>query len=1044
MKSLTIRRAVSALAVMLAFASALPAHGSAPTLRFADSFRVGSSGVLCTAQTRSVDAFLVSMFDRGYTIACRDAAAPVGRVFAFSGDARARVFGPRSDGLTCEAPVAAMVDDIGMVDQATCTDPRSGLRHSLYFARHGNNSFFAEGLSGYSSALVLALRTVILDRPVDGEVQVGATNAGDPAAFARVQAGQLDPDQALSEAYARNNAGNFAEAAAFFDLLVERSRQESAGFNRSSEYLANRALQESNLGNFVEAEATFRQAQRAADASDGLQLRMLRNFRALHSLNRRNPLEALVELSSPVPDIGDSGIARDRLSAGYIDQPIAQRLNTDDASVTSLAGVDSRLTRAERGAILDAQTLYLRGAALRSTDLPARARDALLGSIAALQSVREGRVRSTAWLQAAALTELAELAESSGNPGEARRYLDQSLSLYTAVYPGSAALLAARARIAALSYRQGNAAAAASEFQDIIRQTSTTAGASAVIRPLVRPYFDLLAERGSQDTAAAADFFEASQILTRPGVAQTQAVLARELSSGNDEAATLFRQSLTLTRDIYRLDAEIARLGALPEGNAETSQSLAAARAARDELSRDQSGVLARLSEFPRYRAVTSDIMPVAELQSKLRDGEAYYKLVLVDDKAFGVLVMRDSARLFPISISVAAMGTMVAAIRDSIVRIEGGVPTTDPFDAVKARELYSALFGPVDSEMAAVRHLIFEPDGPMLQLPVNLLITQQAGLDRYVARSGAPGGDPYDMTGIAWLGRNRMVSTSVSPRAFADIRGIAPSRARRAYLGLGGNALPAPPVRPAGVNTTVSSAPPIPDLPPPPVAQPSPAQLQRAACDWPLSTWQHPIAVTELTIAANALRDQGAETDTGVMFSDTALLGRQDLNDFRIVHFATHGLVTAPRPECGARPALLTSFGDANSDGLLSFKEIFDLRLDADTVILSACDTAGMATVAATREAGISTGGNFALDGLVRSFVGAGSRTVIASHWPVPDDFNATSRLMTALFSAPPDTGVAEAMRQSTTALMDDPVTSHPYYWSAFAIVGDGARPLQ
>jgi hypothetical protein len=103
------------------------------------------------------------------------------------------------------------------------------------------------------------------------------------------------------------------------------------------------------------------------------------------------------------------------------------------------------------------------------------------------------------------------------------------------------------------------------------------------------------------------------------------------------------------------------------------------------------------------------------------------------------------------------------------------------------------------------------------------------------------------------------------------------------------------------------------------------------------------------------------------------------------------------------ARPALVTSFGDSGSDGLLTFREIFDLKLDADVVILSACDTAGMATVGASREAGVTTGGNYALDGLVRAFVGAGARSVVASHWPVPDDFDATKRLIGGLLDAGP-----------------------------------------
>ena len=123
-----------------------------------------------------------------------------------------------------------------------------------------------------------------------------------------------------------------------------------------------------------------------------------------------------------------------------------------------------------------------------------------------------------------------------------------------------------------------------------------------------------------------------------------------------------------------------------------------------------------------------------------------------------------------------------------------------------------------------------------------------------------------------------------------------------------------------------------------------------------------------------------------------------------------------------------------------MSFGEIFDLKIDADVVILSACDTAGQASAFATQEAGLRTGGGTALDGLVRAFIGSGGRSVIASHWPAPDEFNATGRLISGLFTAR-NISVAEAMRQAQTALMDDADTSHPFYWSGFAVVGDGAR---
>jgi len=196
--------------------------------------------------------------------------------------------------------------------------------------------------------------------------------------------------------------------------------------------------------------------------------------------------------------------------------------------------------------------------------------------------------------------------------------------------------------------------------------------------------------------------------------------------------------------------------------------------------------------------------------------------------------------------------------------------------------------------------------------------------------------------------------------------------------------------------------------------------------------------------VAEARFGDAQSDLVTGAAFNDAALLrGSDTLDQYRVLHFATHGLVTAPRPDCPARPALVTSFAPEGSDGLLSFREVFDLKLDADVVILSACDTAGSATAAVSREAGIATGGNYALDGLVRAFVGAGARSVVASHWPVPEDYDATKRLIGGLMAAQPGQPLADALAKAQAGLMDDPKTSHPFYWAAFIILGDGAKPL-
>jgi CHAT domain-containing protein len=297
-----------------------------------------------------------------------------------------------------------------------------------------------------------------------------------------------------------------------------------------------------------------------------------------------------------------------------------------------------------------------------------------------------------------------------------------------------------------------------------------------------------------------------------------------------------------------------------------------------------------------------------------------------------------------------------------------------------------------------------------MLRLPINLLVADDASVARYLARIEAPDGDAFDFAGVKWLGRDLDISTAVSARAFADARQAPPSDASRQYLGLGRN-------QPVLASTSVARV-------------RGGDQNMDASCRWPLSQWNSPISDRELLEAQSLVGAENAEVITGAAFTDTGIMSKNDMSDYRILHFATHGLVTAPNPSCPAKPALVTSFGDDSSDGLLAFDEIFDLKLDADIVILSACDTAGKASIAVTREAGVSSGGGTALDGL-------------ASHWPAPDDFRATERLINGMFSDGRDQSITGALRSSQLELMDDPLTSHPFYWAGFALIGDGARPF-
>jgi CHAT domain-containing protein len=692
---------------------------------------------------------------------------------------------------------------------------------------------------------------------------------------------------------------------------------------------------------------------------------------------------------------------------------LSELINRESLSMRELASIGAGLNPSERAAILDAQASELSGIALRLEGKFAEADSKLQAALKSLLKVRDGKVQSAGWLRSEIEVERALVAEAAGDRSGATAAFDSAIANIAALFPESPALLSAKARKAGFLVRHGDTAAARALFDSVVADSVDVADSGAALRGLLSPYFELLAKDGSATAAAA--MFRASQILQRPGVAQTQAILARQMSAGNDEASAMFRLALARTREIVRSEAEVGQLEALTAPTAAQRATLAAAKSSLDALRAEQTSLQAKLATFPRYKALAPVGVEMNELQAALRPGEGYYKMMIVEDTVYALFAKADGARVARLDTGARAMGTEVAAIRDSIAKVEGGQLVTTPFDLTRARALYLALFGAMDSDIQGLKHLVFEADGPMLQLPPYLLPTRQAGVDAYKARMTRAGADDYDFTGVEWLGRGREVSISVSPRSFLDVRAIAPSRARGAYLGLGSNA----------------------------AAMSRPAVAVADDCDWPIQTWQAPISAAELALGQTLFGPSQSRLMTGAAFTDTALLGDKQLDQYRILHFATHGLVTAPRPECPARPALVTSFAADGSDGLLSFREIFDLKLDADVVILSACDTAGMATASASREAGIATGGNYALDGLVRAFVGAGARSVVASHWPVPDDYDATKRLISGLLGAKPGEGLAHALGTAQQGLMDDPKTSHPFYWAAFIILGDGAKPL-
>ncbi len=993
------------------------AQGTPVSLR--DSFPIGSSeGTLCQVQDRSIEnKAKADMFDRSWAVVCRDSARPVGFVYSSRSSEQNlldRIAPYRNEPVTCAA--SATQASLGAFRHTECRLSAEPVAYSLFLGQQDGVSYIAEGLAAYDSATLLALKSILNDSIAEGSIDVASTSVEDPFAFARVQAATLKPDQALAEGYRRNLSGDYAEAAAFFETLQQRTSGMKGEDINPEEYLINRALQKSNLGEFAEADNLFEQA-RELNGSNPVTERLQRNFEAMHLLNQGRFEAAVERINLPLQT---SLVEQDALTERLeITAPISTRINGSVRTRSLLGFVDElKLSEQERAEIIDAQALQLLGTAQRINGDHKAARNSLVSAYNRAVAVRDGRVTSITRLRAQTLSELALLSEADGRLTEAEQLLRDGLDLLSIQYPETRAVNGAKARLAAFLLRRGQESEARQLYGEVVDSSLGKRSAISGMANQLAPYFKLLAA----DATATEQFFKASQILVRPGVAETQAVLSRELSGGTDDAARLFRQSTNLARSIERLRIRFSALGKIEQSALVRRQNNDLASEI-EALERSQQLTQVRLAEFPQYRAVADRFLSLDELRATMQPTEAYMRMAIIGGDIFMFYTDQEEAKTYRVPIGERMLDRKVDTIRASISVFENGQYVTYPFDIEAARGLYSDLFEPVSDRLASKKHLIFEPDGAMLRLPINLLVTDDASVSRYLARNEAPDADPFDFAGVQWLGRDIDISTAVSARAFADARQAPQSSASMQYLGMGKNLPILASTKVAGIRGG--------------------SQDMNANCQWPLSQWNSPISDSELRKAQSLVGAENSDVITGAAFTDTAVLSNNNISDYRILHFATHGLVTAPNPSCPAKPALLTSFGGKGSDGLLAFDEIFDLKLDADIVILSACDTAGKASIAVTRDAGVSSGGGTALDGLVRSFIGAGGRSVLASHWPAPDDFRATERLINGLFSDGRGLSITRALRQSQLELMDDPTTSHPYYWSGFALIGDGARPF-
>jgi len=360
------------------------------------------------------------------------------------------------------------------------------------------------------------------------------------------------------------------------------------------------------------------------------------------------------------------------------------------------------------------------------------------------------------------------------------------------------------------------------------------------------------------------------------------------------------------------------------------------------------------------------------------------------------------------------------------------------PFDDARAHRLFKKLFGDVE-DLIAGKSLLVVPSNTLSQVPLNVLVTE-------MPKPGVQAARPE------WLGTRQAITVLPAVSSLSALRTQARrSRATEPYAGFGNPVL-----------TGGSHCKPIivPDRCPQTSRPGSTAALThrliagiqslawffrngqanveavRGLC--PLPDTAHELKCVAESLGVSALR----RTVTGKAMTETTIK-RMDLSRYRVLHFATHGLLSGEMARLAfgrAEPALVFTPPVTPSemdDGLLTASEIASLKLDADWVVLSACNTAAAQSDGGREDAD-------ALSGLARAFFYAGARALLVSHWQV-NSYAATLLTSTtfAELRANPGLSRAEALRRAMRALASDPKhewAAHPSIWAPFVVVGEGA----
>ena len=497
--------------------------------------------------------------------------------------------------------------------------------------------------------------------------------------------------------------------------------------------------------------------------------------------------------------------------------------------------------------------------------------------------------------------------------------------------------------------------------------------------------------------------------------------LAVRLAAGSDRLAELVRRDQDLAGEADALDKAIIA-GLSRQG----SRDPAAAQRERDRLAAiagERAGLQKTLAvEFPGYAALSNPLpLKAKEIQALLSGDEALVLYALADKESFVVALTRDASDWQRIPLGSDAITSKVAAFRRGldVGQASDASGKSHLFDLALANELYVALLGGVEALTKDKRSLLVAPSGALTALPFHLLVTEKP-----------PAAIPDTIEGYreaAWLLRRQAVSVLPSVSSLKALRGFARrDQAEKPMTGFGDPLFN--PADSGGEKRHASRS--LTNVAYTDFWRGVGVDRARLAEALP----QLPDTADELNAVAKDLAVPASDIHLGSDASETTVK-RTPLADYRIIYFATHGLVAGDVKGL-AEPSLALSIPKqptALDDGLLTASEVAQLKLNADWVVLSACNTV----------AGDKPGAE-ALSGLARAFFYAGARALLVTHWAV--DSEAATRLTTSTFDrlkADPKIGRAEALREAMLAYLNDtssPRNAYPALWGPFALIGEGA----